>query len=319
MIECNAKETAEIFKKANKIVLSAHVNPDGDALGSLLGLGMALKKIDKEVIYLIDDELPRQFSYLPSFHEIEKPNAYVAGLKADLFVVLDASDIERVGGAVLAVKADSTLNIDHHLSNIGFTDYRYLSIKSAATCEMIFDIINELNIEIDKDIATNIYTGIVTDCGFFRYANTTAQTMNIAATLIDYGVKPNIIADFLEMQTVDYLTLLPKILSTLEFFAENKIAVISIEPSLYEDDMDGDAFIKYPRYIEGVEVAILLKGISDIETRVSLRSKNIDVSKIALFFGGGGHEKAAGLTIKGNIDLAKKVLLEVLEKSFGDV
>ncbi len=316
MKDCSLAEIAKVLQTTDKIVLTTHVNSDGDALGSLLGLYMALRKLGKEVEMFIDDDLSPQFVFLPEIKEIKKP---VPGaiFKADLLVVLDASDYERIGKVGEFVQATKVMNIDHHISNKGFSDFRFLDIHAAATCEIIFTLIKELGVEIDKAMAIALYTGIVTDCGFFRYANTTSATLRIAAELLDAEVEPNEIADFLEMQTVENLHILPKVLDTLEFYFDGLIASISIVPSLYREDMDGDAFIKYPRYVDGVEVAILFKGVASDVTRISMRSRKLDVSKIALEFGGGGHMRAAGCTIEGNITQAKNILLSTLAKYMG--
>lgn len=317
MKDCSISETAAILQKSNHIALVAHVNPDGDAVGSLLGLGSALSKIGKKVYLFIDDDIPEQFTFLTNIQQIQR-FAFAGSLPVDLLIVLDSSDFERVGKAKEKVDFAKSLNIDHHISNEGFTDFRCLDVKAAATCEIIFDLINQLEVEIDEEIAQALYLGIVTDCGFFRYANTTSKTMHVAAKLLDCGIVPNEIADYIETQTVETVMILPKVLDTLEFHSDNKIASISISPDLYNEGVDGDFYVKYPRYIYGVQVAILFKGVSDNVTRISMRSKTLDVSKIATLFDGGGHKLAAGCTIQGDIKKAKKLLLEAITEHMRD-
>lgn len=317
MKDCSLKETADILQNSDTIALVAHVSPDGDAIGSILGLGNTLSKIGKKVHLFIDDDLPEQFSFLANIDKVQQLD-FNEKLSVDLLVVLDSSDFSRVGNVQDKIDFSQSLNIDHHISNKGFTDFRYLDIHAAATCEIIFSLVNLLQVEMDKAIAEALYLGIVTDCGFFRYANTTPQTMCTAAKLLDYDVKPNEIADYIETQTVDTIKVLPKILNTLEFYLNNKVASISIAPDLYKDGVDGDVYVKYPRYIYGVQVALLFKGISDDITRISMRSKDIDVSKIALLFNGGGHKLAAGCTIQGDITKAKELVIKALEKNIRD-
>jgi len=311
MKDCSIKETADILQKSNHIALVAHINPDGDAVGSLLGLGNALSKMSKRVYMFIDDDIPEQFAFLTNIGQIQR-FAFAEPLPVDLLVVLDSSDFDRVGKAKEKVNFTQSLNIDHHISNEGFTDFRCLDVKAAATCEMIVALLDELAVEIDEEIAQALYLGIVTDCGFFRYANTTSKTMHVAAKLLDYGVVPNEIADYIETQTVETVMILPKVLETMEFYLDNKVASISVSPDLYREGVDSDIYVKYPRYISGVQVALLFKGVSDEVTRISMRSKSLDVSKIATLFDGGGHKLAAGCTIQGDIKTAKELIVKAL-------
>lgn len=311
MKECSVKETADLLNRINSLVLTAHINSDGDALGSVLGLGKALEKAGKKVHLLIDDDIAPQYMFLPGIEQIKKPEGIT---KADMLVILDASDLERIGRVADMVAVDCILNIDHHVSNAGIGDFRLLDVKAAATCEMIFELLEAMSIEIDKDIAICLYTGIATDCGFFRYGNTTAKTLCIASSLVNIGLRPDVISDFLETQTVENLYVLPKILDTLEFFLDGRIASITIPHDLYTNNMDTESFIKYPRYIHGVEVALLFKGVTDDSTRVSMRSKTLDVSKVALEFGGGGHIKASGCNINKGLVEAKDIIITALAK-----
>ena len=315
MKECSVKETADILKAADSFVLTAHINSDGDAIGAVLALGIALEKIGKNVHLLIDDEIEPQYAFLPGIEKIKMPKGII---KADMLVILDASDLERIGRVAEYVEFTSILNIDHHVSNSGLCDFRLLDVKAAATCEVIFELLNVMSLKIDKDIAKCLYTGIASDCGFFRYGNTTAKTFYIASKLVDIGLLPDQIADCIEMYNIETLRILPQILNTLEFYLDGKIASITIPNNLYTSTMDTEAFIKYPRYIRGVEIALLFKeGVADDSTRVSMRSKLLDVSKVALEFGGGGHTKASGCTINKEIFETKKIIIEALARHMG--
>ncbi len=316
MKQCSLSSIAKALKAADNIAVAAHINPDGDAFGSVLGLGMALKKLGKNVHMYIDDEVPPQFKFLPGIAAIKRPPAEEV-FQAGLLVILDASDCERLGSVCRHVNAPLIMNIDHHVSNKGFAELLFLDVKAAATCEIIFHLVKELGVQVDKELATVLYTGIVTDCGFFRYANTTSATMKIAAELLETGISPNEIADFLELQTVENLRVLPKVLETLSFDADGMIASISISVELYNEEMDSDAFVKYPRYIEGVEVAVLFKGVALDKTRVSMRSRKIDVSSIAVEYGGGGHARASGCTIEGNIEKARIEIISAIKQHLG--
>ena len=312
MITCDMKKTAALISAAGKIAITAHVKPDPDALGSTLALGLALRKIGKEVLMTVDDELPTSLGFMPHLTDIKNLDEF-SNQAVDLLIVLDASDRER-SGRVPEVFTGPILNIDHHISNKGFSDYRYLDVKAAATGEIIYQLLIELNVDMDLDIAKNLYTAIVTDCGFFQYSNTTKKTMEFAAQLLDHGVKPDEIQYALESKTRSSVELLAEVLKTLEFFAEDKIAVLSLENNKYDPQTDTEGFISFARYISGVEIAVFIKEIDTDITRVSMRSRDIDVSNVALHFGGGGHARAAGCTIKGNLAESKKLLLEQLKK-----
>lgn len=313
MVECNIQKTANIITSANKIAIVAHINPDPDTLGSVLGLGKALQKIGKEVIMLVDDKIAHSLNFMPGICEIKRPEE-IPEQHFDLLIVIDASDLDRIGNVAKGIVAP-ILNIDHHISNTLFADYLLLDTKAAATGEIIYFLLQELKIPLDLDIATNLYIAITTDCGFFQYANTTSRTMHCAAELLTYGIKPNEISDSLEVKSLDSVQLLVKVLQTMEFYSNNKIAIISLPKALCSEGVETEGFIKYPRYIDGVEVAVLFKYVADTTTRISMRSKNLDVSKVALLFGGGGHKRAAGCTIYENLATAKSQLIKKLNEA----
>lgn len=310
MVEYTIKDVASLIHTSQKFALIAHVNPDPDTLGSMLALGRALKQLGKDYVMLVDDKISDTLSFLPDVEQVKNPR-YLSHLAIDLCIVIDASDLERVGYSSKITTAP-ILNIDHHISNNLFADYLLLDTTAAATGEIIFDLLLELGVDIDIQIATNLYAAIATDCGFFQYANTTAKCMRSAAALIDYGVKPNEVYDNLEIRTLDSVQLLCKVLQTMEFYCNKTIAVISLPKHLYQEGLETEGFIKYPRYLSGVEVAVLCKYVTDTTTRISIRSKNLDVSKVAIEFGGGGHKRASGCTIHADITTAKNLLVETI-------
>ena len=316
MIACDIKQTAALISAAGKIAITAHIKPDPDALGSILGLGLGLRKLGKDIVMTVDDELPKSLDFMPRLSEIKSLDS-TDKQKVDLLIVLDASDRER-SGRVPEVFGGPILNIDHHISNTGFSEYRYLDIEAAATGEIVYQLLTELNVPIDLDIAKNLYTAIVTDCGFFQYSNTTTKTMEQAAQLLHYGVKPDEIHFALESKSRSSVELLAEVLKTLEFFNEERIAVLSLSHDKYNPDVDTEGFIAFARYINGVEIAVFVKEIDANTTRVSMRSKKIDVSKVALHFSGGGHVRAAGCTIHTKLSEAKSLLLEQLGKAIAE-
>ena len=304
---CSLSETGEILKAAQKLVIVSHVSPDGDTLGSALALMHSMRTLGKEVIMNVDDDISTVYSFLPGIKEYRR-FAPEESVDADLLVIIDASSADRAGNAMKVVKPQAVLNIDHHKTNTRFASYLYLDSDAAATAEIIYSLLREMGIGITKDIATCIYEGIYTD--------TTSNTLRTAAELLNYGVNPSLISDNMEIKSRTQVEMLRKVLATLTFLKDGKIAYIEIAPELYDHNVDTDAFISYPRYVEGVEIAVLFKQVEDNLTRVSFRSKELDVAKIALSFGGGGHNKAAGCSIYAPLSEAKKTVLKVVEGLF---
>ena len=311
--ELSLLETGKLLEAAQKIVLCTHVSPDGDTLGSSLGLAMSLKRLGKEVIIYCDDLINKSFSFIPGIDMVQRPEPG-SKLAADLLVVIDASSFDRIGIVAEVVEYKQLLNIDHHISNTRFADYLYLDAKAAATGEIMCELLQEMNWPVGHDIAECLYIAISTDCGSFRYANTTPKTMRAGAWLLEQGVQPNEISDKLDMKSRLTVEMLAKVLPSLTFDADGKIAYLTITNDLYNKDANTDSFVNYPRYIDGVEVAIMFKAVEPKVTRVSMRSSNVDVAQVALSFGGGGHIRAAGCTIYAPVEEAREQLLAKLRE-----
>ena len=275
---CSLSETGEILKAAQKLVIVSHVSPDGDTLGSALALMHAMRTLGKEVIMNVDDDISTVYSFLPGIKEYRR-FAPEESVDADLLVIIDASSADRAGNAMKVVKPQAVLNIDHHKTNTRFASYLYLDSDAAATAEIIYSLLREMGIGITTDIATCIYEGIYTDTGSFKYSNTTSNTLRTAAELLNYGVNPSLISDNMEIKSRTQVEMLRKVLATLTFLKDGKIAYIEIAPELYDHNVDTDAFISYPRYVEGVEIAVLFKQVEDNLTRVSFRSKELTCQK----------------------------------------
>ncbi|MBO5993559.1 MAG: bifunctional oligoribonuclease/PAP phosphatase NrnA [Acidaminococcaceae bacterium] len=312
---CSLAETGELLKSAQKLVIVSHVSPDGDTLGSSLALMHALRMLGKEVIMNVDDDISTVYSFLPGIDEYRR-FAPDESVDADLLVIIDASSADRAGNAMEVVKSPAVLSIDHHKTNTRFADYLYLDSDAAATAEIIYSLLLEMGIKLTRDIATCIYEGLYTDTGSFKYSNTTSNTLKTAADLLEYGVNPSVISDNMELKSRSQIEMLRKVLETLTFLKDGKIAYIEIPLELYDHNVETDAFISYPRYVEGVEIALLFKQVEDNLTRVSFRSKEIDVARIALSFGGGGHKKAAGCSIYASLKEAEEVILRAVGELF---
>ena len=301
------------LSRVRSIVLTTHINADGDALGSMIALYLFLRQRGIRVNMWLDDELPSMYSFLPEVDKIVRPPASFA--QGDLIVVLDAGDAGRTGSSFSSFRGRS-MNIDHHLSNSDFADVTVIDEAVAATGILILRMLEESGDMITKDMATCLYTAIATDCGFFRYANTDSQTLHAAARLVSYGAEPHSISEQIQTMPLSRITALSRVLDTLEVSDCGKVATIVVPAGVASTDVeDTEGFIDYPRNIAGVEVAIMFKPSTEKETvKMSFRSRRLNVSELAQSMGGGGHARAAGCTLKGTIlEIKPRVLTRVLE------
>ena len=310
------KEAGTLLQEAQNIVITAHVNPDGDAIGSSLGVMHYLRDLGKQVRVVIDDDIPRNFAFLNACDIIEKPTVAETGEKEpiDLLLILDTS-IDRIGDVMEAFLPTRILNIDHHVTNALACPAVYLDADSAATAEIIYQLLQEMDAKITKDIAMAVYTGLATDTGFFRFPNTTPFTMRAAADLLERGAEPGIISEAVEAKPFARVVGMAKAVEATELFFDGRIAGIFLDQHSTEALDSTEGLIDALRVIEGTDVSLLLKWKEENVFRVSMRSKKTNVSKVAASFSGGGHERAAGCTLKMSFSEAKRTILEALEKA----
>ena len=308
------KETANKLKSVEKILVTAHINPDGDALGSTLAMCLALRQLGKSAQIYIDDKLPLNLNFLPHIDEIKIP-AEDEKFDADLLLILDTST-DRMGNVRKLTDAP-ILNVDHHITNKNLeNNLLYLDSTAAATCEIAFELCRELEINFTKEIATCLYTGIVTDTGFFNYSNTTPKTFRIAAELVEAGVEPNYISEQVERRKLNDVKVMSAALQTMQIYFDGKVAGLLIDAELAKIVETTEGLIDLIRVIDTVEVAFVLTYKAENTVRASLRSKGVNVSEIAQKLGGGGHIRAAGCTFHTNFEDAKNILLKTLEEYF---
>lgn len=295
---------------AQNIVITAHTNPDGDAVGSSLAMKHALESVGKRAKVVIDDKLPRHLSCLPDFDTIIRPPQTTEKIPCDIFLVLDTAP-DRIGDTQKSFEGEM-LNIDHHITNKGNPSYTYVDAKRAATAEIIYELLDVMQIPLTKKIASCLYLGMATDTGFFKFANTTAFTMNAVANCLEAGVKPNEIAEFTEQKSYETVKTMAEAMNTLELFADGRAAGIFLNEELTKKAETTEGFIDQIRIIEGVDIAVLLKCNNARECRVSMRSKGANVAKIAESFGGGGHIRAAGATLNMGFYEAKSAIMAAI-------
>ena len=298
--------------EAQRIVLTVHVHPDGDAVGGLLGMYEALVNYGKDVTMIVDDVIPEKFHFL-QYADAVLSAADVEHIEGDMLLVLDASTYERIGRVGPLCKGMKLYNIDHHISNSEFADGLYLRPDFAATGEIIAFLCGQWNWPITPSMGNALYTAIATDCGFFKFSNTTAHTLTMAAHCVAAGAQPNVVSEHVELTTMSRIEVMKQALQTVQFFKNGKVATIELNQALMAqvgDDTDG--YVDLIRNVEGVDVAILLKAYGPETTRVSLRSKTIDVNAIAGGFGGGGHIRAAGCTLELPLAQARETLVKAV-------
>lgn len=315
-MQIELKEAAKKLKAAQKIIITSHVIPDGDAVGSSLALGRMLRALGKDVRVFIDDSIRKTLAALPDFDRIERPKDGEK-LEADLLVILD-TQTDRIGGVRQAAEGIPILNIDHHVTNAGKDVDIYLAPDAAATCEIIFELSKVLKVKLDRETATCLYTGIVTDTGFFNYSNTRPSTLRAAAELIEAGVEPHKISEQMEKKSLADVVGESEALQTLKIFFEGKAAGLFIDEELSKKIESTEGFIDLIRIIDGVEVAFLLHCKAENFCRVSMRSKTVDVSKIAHALGGGGHVRAAGCSINAPFDEAKMIITHAIGEAINN-
>ena len=301
---------AQMLRDAQTVVLTSHIRPDGDAIGSTLGLMHVLRAQGKEVRILIDDEIPRIFSILPGVDQIERP-IESQRYTADLLVVCDV-ELGRTGASVSAVDAVHLLNIDHHVTNDEKAEHLCLNPKAAATCEIVYDLVRILGIMPMLDAAVCLYTGMATDTGFFRFSNTTPHTMRAAADLLEIGVKPNIVSTAMEMKSYDEVMAQVRAIRNLEMFFDGRVAAVFIDEERAREVTTTEGLLDELRVIEGTQIVFFMKWLEKDTYRISMRSKGTNVSRIAQKFDGGGHIRAAGCTIHAPFAEARTAILDAI-------
>lgn len=310
-MEITLKQAGELIEKAKKIVISSHVRPDGDNVGSTLGLYHTLKALGKELFILLDDDLPDNLYMMNGLELYTKPAAYPDGLEADLMVLLDV-DQYRIGDVKKVVKAP-ILNLDHHLTNARDTEYYYVDPDAPATCAVVFQLIKTMNWPLNQDAATCLYTGLASDTGFFKY-NATGATFEIARDLVNAGADSKEIAAIFESRTFASLQASIKAANTIELLADGKLALMTLDEAIVNSADNTEGFVNIPRVIRGVDVAVMLKYDGAKRTKVSFRSKITNVSKIAEELGGGGHKYASAAVIHEDLATTREMVLKALAK-----
>ena len=313
-MSCNLND---IIKSSNKILLLSHMNPDGDTLGSMCALySMIYNRFKKKADMSVVSNVPYNYKFIPNI--VLAQRYFDKSLVYDLVITLDVAAIDRVmDSKILFDKAKCTVNIDHHKTNPGFGDYQIINPQASSCGEVLFDIFKQEGWEIDKDSAVALYTAIMTDTGNFRFENTSSKTLRAAADLVDYGANPNYIYKMCyETKTKNFVMFQNYCVNKAIFSEDNKVVYTTVYKKDLEKFSAGDDYTdgiaETLRAIDSTEVSFVAKEVDTKLTKISMRSKGLDVAEICSKFGGGGHTFAAGCTIKASVkDSIDKLLREI--------
>ncbi len=303
----------EAIERNHTFLVTTHENPDGDAVGSSLGLAQFLRNAGKEVTVHFKDPAPELYQFLP---RIDQVLHIVPDRPYDVCFVLDVGEFRRAGEAITSCTTiGSFINIDHHITRDLFGAINYIDTGAAATGILIYRIIKASGQTLDRDTALSLYTAILTDTGSFRYSNSNPEAFAVAGQLIAVGLDAWYVTERLyESQPAERLKLLAEALGTLVVSPRGDVASVTVTLDMYGRTGGTteltDGFVNYPRSIKGVEVAIFFREMEPGLFKVGFRSKGkISVATLAALFGGGGHHNAAGCNVAGSIDEVRHQVL----------
>jgi phosphoesterase RecJ-like protein len=312
------------IRRKRKFLVTTHVNPEGDAVGSALGLTLALKDMGKEVSLILKDPIPIRLKFLPESHLCRQLSSTTSlDPDFDTMFVVDCGDLERVGFVRAGhLPAPVMVNIDHHVTNTRYGHLNWIVEDATASGEMVYTLLRRMEVPISPEIATCLYTTLMTETGGFRFSNTTAGTFHLAGELTRLGADPcGIAEEIYHTSSRGRLKLLASVIEEMEVSPCGRIAWVRVPRSLYESTgttvEDSEDLVHFPRSLQGVEVAMLFRETNEPGiVKASLRSnRNLDVSRVAMKFDGGGHRKAAGFSMKGSLKEVQAATLEAVREA----
>ena len=308
MKKINVEKCVRILKEQDNILILTHAHPDGDTLGCGFALCRALLWLGKKARVICADAIPPKYGYL--YEDITMP-----AFEEQYIVAVDVATEELLGSLADTYGGKVNLCIDHHATNTGYADYLLLNADAAAAAETVFKVIKALRVPIDKHIADCLYTGISTDTGCFRYASTTSNTYRAAAELIDLGAANGFInRAMFETKTKTYAALERLAIEGMEFYYDERVCVITITQEMYRasgsDETETELIAPLTRQTEGVEIGLTIREKENGKCKCSIRTyERVDASRLAAFFGGGGHKQAAACNFDCGVEEAKEQLL----------
>jgi phosphoesterase RecJ-like protein len=307
-------QVVELIESKHRFAITSHIRPDGDGLGSSLGLYWLLRALGKEAEVITHDPVPQSYRKLPGAKDIRVAPSVDGNY--DAVFVIECSDVSRPG--LVDLEKQFVVNIDHHSTSALFGNINWIDATASAVGEMIYNLCKAIGVRVTKEIAECVYTALVTDTGSFHYSNTTERTFKVASELVKAGVKPaKVSQNVFSSYAWSKLELLSQVLATARRDPSGRVAWVRQTLEMQEHagatEEDADGFVNYPLTVSEVEAVALLKETAPGIYRTSLRSKgDINVARIAEKFGGGGHRNAAGCTLKGDWDEAERTIVDLL-------
>ena len=309
------------IKESKNILIVSHVNPDGDTLGSMCALRNVIKsELKKNADMLVLGRIPKNYEFIPSISLAKHVDEYDKSLVYDLVVAVDVAAVDRmVNAKILFDKAKHTVNIDHHKTNNNYAELNFVEPNASSAGEVLFNVLKLMNLKIDIETATSLYTAILTDTGGFRFENTSAKVFEMVSELVELGANPaQIYKNCYESKTKNLVMFQNYCLNKAVFCDNDTIAYTTVYKKDLEKFSGKDDFTEgiaeALRAIISTQVAFVVKEVESRSCKVSMRSKSIDVSAICEVFGGGGHKFAAGCTIKSNVEDSIAKLLNEIRK-----
>ncbi len=313
------REILTAIRPLTRFLVTSHVRPEGDSVGSALAMRSLLEALGKDVQVLCQDPMPDRYAFLEDAASWKCMDAGDAR-PCDALVVLDSPSLARVGSVQQVVGPKTVVfNIDHHISNTSFGTHNLVRPAAAAAGEIVYTLFKTAGVAVDRRAAAAIYISLATDTGSFRYSNTTAASHRLASELIDAGLELGKLNErMLESYGLGRLKLYARLLERVSTTPDGTTAWVWVRQQDFSETGTGpedvEGFIDFPRYLRGVRVCFLMTE-AEGEVQVSFRAKGAwDVNRVAQRFGGGGHAKAAGCTILGTLDQARERILKVIEE-----
>ena len=312
----------DIIKSSKNILITSHINPDGDTLGAMCGIYSLIEtNFKKKCDMLLVSKLPKLYEFLPNIKRAKYLEKYDKSREYDLVINVDVAALDRICDAqILFKKSKVTVNIDHHKTNIAYADLNFIEPEASSASEVVYGIAKDLNWKIDINSAICLYTGILTDTGSFRFNNTTSRALRFASELVEIGVSPEELYKLCyENRSKNMVLFQSYCVDKATFLDDDKIAYTTVykkdlEKFNAEDDFT-EGLTEKLRAIVSTKIAFVAKEMSNGWTRISMRSKSIDIAEVCEVFGGGGHKLASGCTIKCGIkDAVNKVLDEIRKR-----
>ena len=310
------KEIVSEINKHKKFIITAHINLEGDSLGSQLAMKELIKGLGKEALIVDSDAVPGQYKFLPNTSEIS--NKIDKKIDFDAILVLDCPNLKRIGRVNDLITKDKVIiNIDHHISNEKFGTVNWVDPSASSAGEMVYKLFGAMNVPLTKEAALSLYIAILTDTGSFNYENTSGVTHKIAGELLGYGLDPASVSESIyDRRSVSDIKFLALVLSTIKINKEGDVAYLEITKDMLKKTgsniSTSEGFVNYARSIDKVKVAMIFKEDLSMPGKVSVsfRSKGgVDVNKIAANFGGGGHKNAAGCSLNMALNKAIRTII----------